>query len=208
MLQMRRVLGSMVAAVVLALTAQPAAAQAAPPVKKLSLSSYSVTITPPSAPGTVCDYNWFNCGFVSISASFDGLDRFPRPEGPIGSRPEGDLAGTIQVSRVYGCADASGKRLHRYDRTVSETAGIGSRRGTGFRIPRTGNTVHANSYAFLLDAQPHNCPAATTAMTYKLVVKQVRLELDMYVPEIPDGSYKVPSQVRWIGAVPTPTPAT
>lgn len=203
---MRRVLGSMALATVMAVTFTPTAAQAAPTPKKLTLNSYTVTITPPESPATVCDYDRINCGYIAVSATFAGLDRFSRPTGEVGP-PEGNLSGTVEVTRVYGCQNADGKRLHRYDTTVSETAQLNTRRGTGLRFPRTGDTVSSTTYAFLDDRQPGNCPAGTTPTTYKIVAKQVRLELDSYVDQIPGGSYRAPYRGQWTGAVPTPTPA-
>lgn len=203
---MRRVLGSVALAATLALTALPATSAAATPApKKLSLSSYTVTIGAPDAPATVCDYNQIHCGSVAVQATFAGLDRLPRPAGEVGP-PEAGLYGTVQVTRVYGCQNDAGKRLHRYDTTVTETATMNTRRGSGLKFPRTGDTVTATTYAFLADAQPGNCPAGTTPMIYKLVAKKVTLELDSYVDEIPDGSYRAPYRGQWTGVVPTPTP--
>ncbi|MEO5834510.1 MAG: hypothetical protein ABIR83_14220 [Nakamurella sp.] len=203
-MMMRRVLGSMALAVTLACTALPAAEAAAPALKKLSLTSYTMTVGAPDAPATVCDYNEIHCGYLGVEATFAGLNRLPRPAGAYGP-PEAGLYGAVEVTRVYGCQTDAGQRLHRYDTRVSETASLNTRRGSGLRFPRTGDTVTATTYAFLTDAQPGNCPAGTTPMIYKLVAKQVQLELDAYVPEIPDGRYRAPYRGQWLGAVPAPT---
>lgn len=200
----RRVFMSLLAIVALLLGGQ-AVAEAAP-LRPLWLANYTVSVWAPVAPASQCDYNWINCGTVAVQATFAGVDRASwRPTGdPMG--PEGNLSGTVQVSREYGCQNAAGKRLRSYDRTVTETAYLNTRRGTGFTFPRTGDTVTATTYAFLSDRQPGNCPAGTTAMTYKIVAKQTRLELSSYLNGVTSGTYVAPARGVWVGAVPTPTP--
>lgn len=198
----RRVFMSLLATVALLLGGQ-AVAEAAP-LRPLYLASYTITAGAPQAPATVCDYNWIMCGYVSVQATFAGLDRASwRPTGPAG--PEALLNGTVQVSRGYGCADSAGQRLRRYDRTVTETASLGLRRGAPVQFPRQGDTLTATTWAFLSDAQPGNCPAGTTPTMYKLVANNVHLELVSLVTES-TGSYRAPGRSQWTGAVPTPTP--
>lgn len=198
----RRSLVSVLLAVGVGLTV-PAVAEAAPVPQELTLTSYTATVVGPNAPAEVCDYSQINCGYLAVQATFSGLDRFARPTDPIGP-PEGGFSGSAQVRREYGCADAGGKRLHRYDRSVTEVVGLNTRRGSGFKIPRTGDTLTSTTYAFLADLQPGNCPAGTTATTYKIVATKIQLALDFYVEGFPDATYKAPARAQWVGAVPAP----
>lgn len=203
----RRSLATFVAVLAVSLFA-PAMAEAAPAPKKLTLATYTATVGAPNAPAEVCDYNQINCGLLAVEATFTGLDRFPRPTGEVGP-PEGGLYGSAEIRRTYGCASETGKRLHRYDETVTETVGLNTRRGTGFRVPRQGDTLGpVTTYAFFDDRQPGDCPAGTTPMTYKIVASKISLELDFYVDGLPAADYKAPARAQWVGAVPTPTSAT
>lgn len=196
-MNIRRVIGSVALALTLGLIIQPAADAATRP-KQLPLTAYTVTVVAPDAPATVCDYNEIHCGYIGVSATFSGLDKFPRPTGPAGF-----LQGSVDVTRVYGCQSATGKRLHRYDTKVSGTEGLNARRGQPFILPATGNTFTTSTFAFLTDRQPGNCPAGTTSMIYRIVATNVRLELVSY-SEIPSGTYKAPARAQWVGAVPNP----
>jgi len=181
----------------------------AAPLKPLRLASYTVAVLPPVAPAFACTYNFINCGFVAVTATFSGLDRAPwRPTDDQPGPPQGNLSGTTDVSRVYGCADAAGKRLRSDDRTVTETVNLNTRQGTGLRFPATGDTVTATTYAFLDDHQPGQCPAGTTAMTYKIVASHTRLELDSYLDGFATGTYRAPARAQWIGAVAAPVTVT
>lgn len=183
-------------------------AQAAP-LKPLRLANYTVAVLPPVAPAFACTYNFINCGFLAVTATFSGLDRATwRPTDDRPGPPQGNLAGTAQVSRTYGCANADGKRLRGYDRIVTETVGLNTRQGTGLRFPASGDTVTATTYAFLDDRQPGNCPAGTTAMTYKITAHHTALQLDTYLGNPATGTYRAPARAQWIGAVPTPVPST
>ena len=114
--------------------------------------------------------------------------------------------GTTQVARTYGCQDASGKRLRSYDRTVAETVELDTRRSSGFFFPPTGDTVEVYTFGYLTDGQPGNCPAGTTAMTYKIVAKQTRLQLISSIDAIAGRTYCAPARAQWVGAVPAPAP--
>ena len=200
----RSVLAVSIATLVLGVLT-PAVAEAAPAPKKLTLTSYTAAVEAPQAPAEVCDYNFINCGYLSVEATFSGLDRFPRPDGS--AIQDGGFSGTAEIRRTYGCENADGKRLRSYDRTVTETVGLNTRRGTGFRIPAEGDSFSTTTYAFFDDAQPGNCPDGTTAMTYKIVAKKIALELDFYDNALPDATYTAPARAQWVGAVPAPTPA-
>lgn len=182
--------------------------QAAPPgAKSLWLANYTVSVNPPSEPVSECIYSTFNCGVVVVRATFGGLNRISgRPAGGSPGPSEGNLMGTTQVARTYGCQDASGKRLRSYDRTVAETVELDTRRSSGFFFPPTGDTVEVYTFGYLTDGQPGNCPAGTTAMTYKIVAKQTRLQLISSIDAIAGRTYCAPARAQWVGAVPAPAP--
>lgn len=200
----RRILLSLLATIAL-LVVGASVAQAAP-LKPLHLATSTITTGVTEYPVPTCDYNFFSCGYVSVQATFAGLNRASwRPTGPEGL--EALLNGTVEVSRDYGCADSSGKRLRQYNRTVKETASLGLRRGAPISFPRTGDTVTATTWAFLSDAQPGNCPAGTTPTMYKLVAKQAKLELVSLVTDT-TGTYRAPGRSVWVGAAATPSTST
>lgn len=202
----RRVLVSLAATLALLLGGTGAAEAAR--LRPLWLANYTITAGAPDAPATQCDDNWIMCGYVSVEATFAGLNRASWRPGPdVPPRPEASLDGTVQVSREYGCQNSAGKRLRTYDRTVSETANLGLRRGIPISFPREGDTVKATTWAFLADRQPRNCPAGTTPMMYRLTAKNVTLKLTSYVNGTTTGSYRAPGRSVWVGAVPTPTSA-
>lgn len=200
----RRILLSLLATIAL-LVVGASVAQAAP-LKPLHLATSTITTGVTEYPVPTCDYNFFSCGYVSVQATFAGLNRASwRPTGPEGL--EALLNGTVEVSRDYGCADSSGKRLRQYNRTVKETDSLGLRRGAPISFPRTGDTVTATTWAFLSDAQPGNCPAGTTPTMYKLVAKQAKLELVSLVTDT-TGTYRAPGRSVWVGAAATPSTST
>ena len=94
--------------VLLALCVLPAEASRPRP---LTLQSYVVSVGAPNSPASICDQgSWLNCGFVSVAAKFAGLDGRPRPAEP--GAPNGNLTGSVHVSRTYGCQQGT-KRLTR-----------------------------------------------------------------------------------------------
>ena len=172
--------------------------------KPLHLQSYVISVTPPNPGATICDQgSWLNCGNVSVTANFTGLDSHAIP--PETSPADGNLIGTVYVSRTYGCRQGS-KRLTRYDRRVDEVAFLNTRRGFGFSIPAAGTSLSVTTYAFLLDAQPGNCPAGTEAITYEIKAGNAKLSLESVSPYFPSKSYAAPRKAQWCGAVPTPVP--
>jgi len=182
--------------------ALPAHADVAP----LRLTSHSMEASVTSYPGAPvnCDgSNFWDCGIISITADFSGVAGRERP-GP------GDYplvlggGGTVNVTRTYGCQTPEGKRLHRYDRKVRQTASLNTRRGTASPIPE-GDTFTLNVYAFaLFDAQPGNCPAGTQAMMYRIEAKQAKVVIESSWASIPTATYSVPGHAVWKGAVATP----
>jgi hypothetical protein len=72
-------------------------------------------------------------------------------------------------------------------------------------VPETGDTVTAQTYAFLSDAQPR-CPAGTIGMTYSVRAHGARLDLTT-TGFAPDHSYRAPGRDRWDGRVPSPSPS-
>lgn len=173
---------------------------------RLYLTEYTISLVGPKAPAHNCDTFGWDCGYVAVTATFGGLNRLStRPqfvEGAMHAR----LMGTVQVSRTYGCQSATGFRRHGFDRTVTESVRLDNRRGIGFAIPPDGDTVGSVTFGYFPDRQPGNCPAGTTAMTYRIVAKQTRLELNSYVDQIASHTYGAPGRGQWIGAVPTPDP--
>lgn len=196
---LKRLAGVGLIALLLSLVAMPAEAAVAP--TKLKLSSYSLTVGAPTAPVTdqTCDYNWIFCGFVQVDATFSGFNSHERPAGPALR-----LGGSANVTRVYGCQSAAGKRLNAYNVTVRETASLDARRGQPSFIPAAGDKLSMSTYAFLNDAQPGNCPAGSTAMIYRFSYYYTQLTLDSYVSAIPSGTYRALGYKVWTGAVPTP----
>jgi hypothetical protein len=193
---LRRVLGSMAVAVTLAVGAQPVAQGAAAPTAKLKLSSFEATIHPPLSVADSCDETRAGvCGFLMTQTEFTGLDSFARPTEPQYSA--GNLEGTIEVTRTYGCEDARGKRLHRYGQKVSTTERLTNYRGGGFNIPATGDELTSINYVFLDDRLPGNCPAGTTATLYKITAGKARLSLEFRVPGFPNGTYKASDRTSW-----------
>jgi hypothetical protein len=182
--------------------ASPAAA-CTPKPRPLVLSSYTVVVSPPANKPNGCDYYAVSCGDAGVQATFRGLAGRDR-SGSTSTRNDGDLVGTIRVTRVYGCANAAGRRLHRYDRRVIKTNSMDTRIGSGYLLPAKGNTFKSSTYAFLDDAQPHNCPTGTTAMIYKLIARHAVLTLKSTVPSIPVHTYRAPGVARWVGAVAAP----
>lgn len=171
--------------------------------KPLTLQSYVISVGAPNAPATICDQgSWLNCGFVSVAAKFAGLDGRPRPAEP--GAPSGNLTGTVHVSRTYGCQHGT-HRLNRYDRRVEEEAFLNTRRGFGFSTPVSGNILSVTAYAFLLDAQPGNCPAGAQAVTYEIRASNAKLSLVSVTAPFPSAHYPAPGKAQWRGAVPTPT---
>lgn len=200
----RRTLLSLLATIALLLGGASIAEAA--PLKPLYLAKSTISTGVTDYPVPVCDYNFFSCGYVSVEATFAGLNRASwRPTGSDGL--DALLNGTVDISRQYGCADNTGKRLRAYDRTVNGTASLGLRRGAPVSFPQEGDTVTITTWAFLSDAQPGNCPAGTTPTMYKLVAKHAKLEL-VSLATGTTGTYCAPGRSQWVGAAPTPTKAT
>ena len=172
---------------------------------RLSLDSHDIeadVAQDPRYPVTCDGANFFDCGFVHVQASFSGLEGRSRPAAADDPHVL-NAGGTVVVARTYGCQNAKGKRLRTYDRTVTETLGLNTRRGIPLTIP-DGDILDVDVYAFLLDAQPGGCPDGTQAMLYRLVAKQVRVELESRWAPVPGGTYKLRGRDVWTGAVPTP----
>jgi hypothetical protein len=195
----RRVAFGGVLVVLLSFCGPPAQAR---PVRPLSLSSYTMSVISPNATASICDQgSWLNCGYVQVAAQFAGLEGRERPADP--GAPSGNLSGTVHVSRIYGCQKGT-KRLTGYDRRVNEDVYLNTRRGLGFSTPASGNILTVTVYAFLLDAQPRNCPKDTQAMTYEIKAAGVELQLQSVSAPFPSAHYSAPGMARWCGAVPTP----
>lgn len=171
-----------------------------------TLVKATVTVYPPVVPQPgyppICTNQWIQCGYVAVTATFTDLDAL-LTEPPTQGAPRYNLQGTARVVRVYGCADAQGKRLHRYDRRVVEDATLNTRNSLGFTIPVGAETVDASTYVFLRDAQPRSCPAGTQAMTYQITADRIRLDLGDYSGVVRHYTYRVGGSTTWRGAVPT-----
>lgn len=191
---MRRVLGSAVLALLLVLTVQPAAEAA--PAKQLKLVSFTVTISPGDSETPNCDPTQAgHCGYLTTQAVFKGLGKYPRSAETVYSA--GNLNGSIEVTRTYGCRDANGKRLHRYDQKVFTTEGLTNYRGGGFNIPATGDTLTSINYVFLQDRLPADCPAGTTPALYKITTGKAQLTLEFRVPGFTNGAYRTSTHAKW-----------
>jgi len=199
---MRRV--SLLIMLVLVLTGWTSPAHADP--TPLRLTSHSIGAGVTSYPGQPvrCDgNNYWDCGIVSVTATFSGLEGRERP-GPDDFPYVLGGGGTVDVTRTYGCQTPEGKRLHKYDRKVRQTAGLNTRRGIVGPIPE-GDTFTLSVSAFALgDAQPGNCPAGTEATMYRIEAKEAKVVLESYWASIPTATYSVPGRAVWDGAVPTP----
>lgn len=199
----RRILLSLLATIALLLGGATIAEAA--PLKPLYLANSTISTGVTEYPVPTCDYNFFSCGYVYVQATFAGLNRAswrPTEEGL-----DALLDGTVEISRDYGCADSTGKRLRKYDRTVNGTASLGVRRAMPVSFPKEGDTVTITTWAFLSDAQPGNCPAGTTPRLYKLVAKHAKLELISLVTQS-TGTYRAPGRSVWVGAAATPSTNT
>lgn len=205
----RRLLKAGIIAVALTtFTAVPASA--ADSTTPLSLVKYTAVVsappvqTPPQEMWPACDMGsklW--CGAVTIDATFAGLEGRSRPGWGPGA-PSVNLAGTVEVTRTYGCTNPAGKLVHHFDRTVQASESLNTRRGHGDQFPDTGDTMTVRTYAFLSDRQPFNCPKGLTPVTTSIVATSATLKLDSYFRPIPSGSYTVPLSVSWHGIASTP----
>jgi hypothetical protein len=207
---LRRFIASAVtAAALLALVAAPASA--ADTVPTLRLVSATVEIAPPPAVAVPvsswpnCDSgSKLNCGYVVVDATFAGLGDSARPDF-IGRH--GDLTGSVNITRTYGCKNPGGKIVHHFDRTVTETQSLNTRRQLGLTIPATGDTLGGTTFAFLYDSQPGNCPKNFTPVNTSIVVSGVKLSLDVRFGTIIGGTYDLKKSASWYGVAPGPIAA-
>ena len=192
---------ALVAVLLSSLGALPARASSPP---RLHLDSYAIDVFAPLSPASVCDSgSLLNCGGVAVSTTFSGLTGRARPApGPA----QTNLVGSVRVARVYGCQTSAGRRLHRFDRRIEQTFRLDTRRGFGFSVPASGDTLTATTYAFLSDSQPGNCPGGTQGMTYAIRATNVKLRLVSLWAPIPSADYRAPGRAQWRGAVPAPVP--
>lgn len=200
---MRRISALTALVILISCWAVPARADA----QQLQLSSYSVSpvvLLENQVPVRCDGANFFGCGYVAVQAELSGLAGTTRPPSQ-GGFPPLNAGGSARVARSYGCQSADGTRLRRYDRTVVERVTLNTRRGQPLSIPE-GDTLTLSVFAFLLDAQPGNCPRGARATMYQFEVKQVRLELESRWAPLPSATYRLPGRAVWVGAVPTPTP--
>lgn len=196
-----------VLAATLVLSAPPAHAETtAPTPLTLESATFEATVSaPPPGQPLVCDgTNFVFCGFVAINVEFSGLDGRERPA-PGDSPVPLSASGTVDLTRVYGCATAQGRRLHRYDtKVVERDVVVNSRRGIPYSVP-AGDTLRVGIYGLLLDAQPGNCPRGTTPRLYRLVAKHAEVVLESRWAGLPASTtYAIPGQARWDGSALTP----
>jgi len=208
----RAAAAGIVALTLACLTALPVAATAAiPGAGPIRLVDYQSQIgappavAPPQQNEPACDVGTrLYCGSVIITANFAGLNGHIRPQNP---GPAVNLYGTVDVIRTYGCAER-GKVIHRFDRTVRETAILGNRRNFGSSLPATGDTFSITTFAFLSDRQPFNCRGRLTPVITSIVARNAKLTLDFYSPLEFDVKYNAPMNVSWSGMAPTPPKPT
>jgi hypothetical protein len=198
----RRWCAILLGAVLGVFSAPALSAQAATPAPHLD--TYTVNIIQPTAPDpdhiVGCTNQVFNCGYVSVAATFSNLEMLSTGS----STNDGNLQGTARLTRVYGCQTPSGRRLHRYDRRVVETAVFNTRNGFGFRLEPGQQTLNVVTYDFLSDAQPGNCPSWTQATQYSMKVDRLELNLiDFGVDPVAQYDYRVRGTWIWRGAVAT-----
>lgn len=170
-------------------------------VKPLKLDS-SVTVEGPSELQYGCTYSGFNCGVIVVQAAFSGLEgRSHVPTARV------DLTGSAKVTETYGCADdVSGDRLRAYDTKVRFHSHLDTRRGAGFALPATGDTVNVTIYGALFNYQPSPCPAGTTSTLYEIRATDVKVDLPQLNEDIPAATYAVPGHGVWTGAAQLPLP--
>jgi hypothetical protein len=196
-------LWAMCLAVVLAVSPAPAQAAEQQP---LTVIRSVVTVTAPEPAPTTCypgtSGSW--CGEVIVGLDLAGV------MGRGITEPEefaGYVSGTARLTRVYGCADGAGKRLHRYDTRLRESIPLYAVRGMPYSVWPDRDVTHAVVAAFLGNAHPGNCPAGAVAMEYKIAVSHVRIHLDSQLEEIPSADYCLQhGPAAWRGAVRTPPP--
>lgn len=194
-------------ALTLALGAPPAQADTTAPAP-LTLDSYSFRASvssPPKGQPVTCDRNNFvYCGFVSVDVVLSGFDGRERP-GPTEYQYPLSTTGEVDVTRVYGCATAKGRRLHRFDtRVVQRDVAIQNRRNIPYPVPAE-DSRQFGAYALLADAQPGNCPRGTKPRLYRLVAENAELTLESTWAGIPASTtYEIPGRACWRGAARTP----
>lgn len=191
---MRRTLGSAFLVAVSFFAAQPVANAAAP--AQFTLKSFTVEVNPGDSETPGCDRGQAgDCGYLVTTSIFRGLQKFPRPSETLYNA--GNLTGSIEVTRTYGCRDATGNRLHRLDRKVTTSEGLTNYRGGAVNIPTTGNTITKYSYVFLGDRLPTDCPSGTTPALYKIKTGNASLYLEFFVDGYPDGTYSARTGASW-----------
>ena len=143
-----------------------------------------------------------SCGVVIVSLDLAGVMGRGITEP---AEFAGYVSGTARLTRVYGCADRAGKRLHRYDTRLRESISLYSVRGMPYSVQPDQDVIHPTAIALLENAHPGNCPAGTVAMEYEIAASHVRIHLDSQLEEIPSADYRLPhGRAVWRGAVRTP----
>jgi hypothetical protein len=159
-------------------------------VRPAVVADSSMTVYPPS------EYQDGNCGYmrrafcgsVEVDVTFTGF-----PDHGLESEQYGELIGTVQVTRTYGCQSDSGERLSRYQVKVREIAPLNTR--YSILIPAGGGSYRLD--AWLSEASPTSCPAGTAAKTYSIKAKAARVTLNAYTPLIPTTTYALPGSAQW-----------
>jgi len=174
-------------------------AHAADATKSLKLESSTLTVYGPGATTLPCSQGNTSCGFIGVKADFSGLDSLDRTSlAGLGN----NVPGEVKVTRTYGCQSETGERLRTFDVEVKTTEGFFTRRGLGFGVPATGDTLSVSTFAILYDAQPGNCPAGTQPMIYEIKANNAKIRLTSPATETRD--FTIPGTGTWTGAVPTP----
>ncbi len=173
-------------------------AHATDATKSLRLESSTLTVYGPGATTTQCSQGNTACGFIGVRADFSGLDGLDRTLLTGGN----NVAGEVKVTRTYGCKSQAGERLSDFDVKVRTTEGFFTRRGLGFSVPATGDTLSVSTFAILSDAQPGNCPAGTQPTLYEIKANNAKIRLTSFATQTRD--FTIPGAGTWTGAVPTP----
>jgi hypothetical protein len=161
----------------------------------VSLESSLLTVQQPAAPGTAAQCPSVNgCGQVGVQARISRV--LPGSE---------VLRGALKVSgrlvRSYGCVNASGKLLHRYDKSVVERAAFNGGSGVVFTFWNGAPGVFVSVVAELEDGQPGKCPSGTRATLRKIKISKLTVVLVGFTKPEQRTTAALPGRATWSGNI-------